>query len=106
MSLLSTLVDKLKNWFISMNEDGIPIPLIRDNHLDKGTLPGTMFCISFLVAIVTLVGKITHLLGDVDYNNVLWLLGLTGSFWVTEALGRKVSLDTANKKVDITDKAE
>jgi hypothetical protein len=32
-----------------------------------------------------LAGKITKVIGDVDYSNVLWLLGLTGGMY----LGRK-----------------
>lgn len=82
----------LKKTLISANEDGIPLPLIRDQHMNGGTLPGTMFFISFNVAIVTLIGKITKYVGDVDYSNVLWLLGVTGSFWVIEALGKKIKI--------------
>lgn len=93
----------LKDQLVKMNEEGIPLPLIRDNHLDKGTLPGTMFVVSFTVAILLLIGKVTHLTGEIDYTNVLWLLGLTGSFWVTEALGRKVKFDAEAKSVDIGD---
>lgn len=106
MSLLATLIEKLKNAAISVNDNGIPLPLLRDPVKDRGSYPLTMFFISFNVALVTLIGKVTNFLGNVDYSNVLWLLGVTGSFWVAEVLDRKVTVDSANKKLDIGDKAD
>lgn len=90
----------VKAKLISMNENGIPLPLIRDQHMNGGSLPGTMFFVSFNVALITLVGKLTKYLGDVDYSNVMWLLGITGSFWVIEALGKKVSIGKDKIEVD------
>jgi hypothetical protein len=72
-----------------MNEGGFPLPMLRDPKTKKGSVTLTMFWISFNIAILTLAGKITKVLGDVDYSNVLWLLGITGSFY----LGRKMQSD-------------
>lgn len=92
MSILSGFVDYLKTKAVAMNEEGIPLPLIRDQHMNGGSLPGTMFFISFNVALLTLIGKITKYLGDVDYSNVMWLMGITGGFWFMEAMGKKFSI--------------
>lgn len=104
MNLFQTVLTWIKEKAVAMNEDGIPIPLIRDQHMDGGTLPGTMFFVSFNVALLTLIGKLVDRLGSVDYSNVLWLLGVTGSFWVIEALGKKVSIGKDKIEVDAGEK--
>lgn len=100
MSIIVSVMSWIKDKLIAANEDGIPLPLIRDQHMNGGSLPGTMFFISFNVALVTLIGKLTKYLGDVDYSNVLWLVGVTGSFWVIEALGKKISIGKDKIEVD------
>jgi hypothetical protein len=57
-----------------------------------------MWFISFNIAIITLIGRVTKVLGDVDYNSVLWLFGITGSFY----LGRKMQRD-ANGSMSLGD---
>jgi hypothetical protein len=79
------MFEKIKNWLLRMNEEGIPLPMLRDPKNGKGSVTLTMFWISFNIAVLTLAGKITKVIGDVDYSNVLWLLGLTGGMY----LGRK-----------------
>lgn len=104
MSIIDSVVNWIKDKAIAMNEEGIPLPLIRDQHMNGGSLPGTMFFISFNVALITLIGKLTKYLGDVDYSNVMWLLGVTGSFWVIEALGKKISIGKDKIEVDGVEK--
>jgi hypothetical protein len=65
-----------------MNKKGVPIPLARDPKTGKGSLTFTMSVVSFGVCIVLLAGKVTNILGDVDYDNALWLLGLTLSTYL------------------------
>ena len=100
MNILSLAFNWFKEKAIAMNEEGIPLPLIRDQHMNGGSLPGTMFFISFNIAMLTLIGKITKYLGEVDYSNVLWLLGVTGSFWVIEALGKNISIGKDKIEID------
>lgn len=92
MNILSVFISKLNEKLVKMNEEGIPLPYIRDSHINGGSLPGTMFFISFNIAILTLLGKVTKYLGDVDYSNVIWLLVTTGGFWTVEALGKKITI--------------
>lgn len=106
MNLFQLVLNWIKEKAISLNEEGIPLPLIRDQHMNGGSLPGTMFFISFNVALVTLIGKLTKYFGEVDYSNVLWLLGVTGSFWVIEALGKKISIGKDKIEVDGEEKKE
>lgn len=70
---------------VFLNEKGIPLPLIRDNGTNEGSFTLTMFFISFNVALLALIGKLAGYLGGIDYQNVIWLLGLTGSFYLGKA---------------------
>lgn len=80
---LQFLYDKL----VFLNEKGIPLPLLRDNHTNEGSFTLTMFWIAFNISVITLAGKVSGFLGGVDFNNTLWLLGICGSFY----LGRTVT---------------
>ena len=79
----------LKNKLIELNEEGIPLPLIRDPHINAGSFPLTMMFISFNVCLLALIGKLDGKLGGVDYNNALWLFSICGGFY----LGRKIQGD-------------
>lgn len=94
------MLTRIYRFFVRLNEKGIPIPLIRDQHMNGGTLPGTMFFISFNVALLTLLGRIVKLVDGVDYSNVMWLMGLTGSFWFMETIGKKVSITKDKFELD------
>jgi hypothetical protein len=76
------LLEKIKKLAHDANDKGIPIPLARDNRSGRGSYTLTMFWISFNVSILTLLGKVTNVVGDVEYSNVLWLLGITGSLYM------------------------
>jgi hypothetical protein len=79
------------------NEKGIYVPLLRDTQTGKGSVTLTMFWISFNIAILALIGKISKLAGDIDYSSVIWLYAVTGAFY----LGRKVQ--TGKSGVDLGD---
>jgi len=79
------MLEKIKSWMLKMNQEGFPIPMLKDPKTGKGSVTLTMYWIAFNIAILTLAGKITKIIGDVDYSNVLWLFGLTGGMY----LGRK-----------------
>jgi len=46
-----------------------------------------MLVTSFTVCVGTLAGKVTHMIGEVDYSNCLWLFGICSSLY----FGRKIS---------------
>lgn len=79
------MLEKIKNWLLSANAQGIPLPLLKDLKSGTGSYTLTMYFITFNLAVFTLLGKVTKLVGDVDYNNVLWLYGMSASIY----LGRK-----------------
>ena len=76
------MIEKLKQLFAKMNSEGIPIPLARDPKTGKGSITFTMAATSFGLCVLLLAGKIAKLMGEFDYNNALWLLGLTLSSYL------------------------
>lgn len=70
------MLEKLAQFFNSLNEKGVPLPLIRLNG--KPTMTGTMAFISFNTALLGQIGKVTKFLGDVDLTqaNYLFLICL------------------------------
>lgn len=94
------MFEKIKSWLLSANENGLPIPLIRDNVKGKGSTTLTMYWISFFVSLLLLSGKAADKFGGVDYEDTLWLLGITGSFYV----GRKIQ--GSGKNFNLGDSAQ
>jgi len=80
-------MDKIKQFFNDMNQKGIPVPMARDPKSGQGSITATMFIMTHVACILLLLGKVTNVVGNVDYSQLLWLYGLTGSFY----LGRKIS---------------
>jgi hypothetical protein len=92
--------EKIKTWLLKMNSDGFPMPMLKDPKTGKGSVTLTMMWISFNVSILALAGKVTNLLGGVDYSDTLWLLGLTSSLY----LGRKIQKNGKDFTIDQEDK--
>lgn len=100
------MIEQLAKFFSNLNRNGIPIPLARDPKTNKGSLTFTMAVVSFGCCILLLAGKITNLIGDVDYDNALWLLGMTLSAYLGrqyQKSGKDISIGatvSANEKTD------
>lgn len=75
-------MNELSKFFAKLNSKGIPIPLARDPKTGVGSLTFTMAVISFGICVLLLAGKLANLIGEVDYDNALWLLGLTLSTYL------------------------
>lgn len=73
-----------------MNKKGIPLPLLRDPTTGQGSVSLTMMVTSFAICLVTLAGKITKVIGEVEYANCLWLFGICSSLY----FGRKMNKHT------------
>lgn len=92
--------NKIKEYLLKMNQDGVPLPMLKDPKTGKGSVTLTMMWISFNVSILALAGKVTKILGGVDYSDTLWLLGLTSSLY----LGRKIQKNGKDFTIDTEDK--
>lgn len=96
------MLEKMKKFLDKLNSRGIPLPTIRDPKNGRGSITLTMFWISFNISILTLAGKITNVIGDIDYSNVLWLLGITGGMY----MGRRFQSDKNGISVEGTNNEE
>ena len=79
-----------------MNGYGIPLPLLRINGAP--TLTGTMVFISFNTALLGQIGKISHILGEVDLTQANYLFGIC----LAAYLGRKIQTNGSTKSVEFT----
>jgi hypothetical protein len=69
------MLEKLKNLLSSLNQNGIPFPLARDNKTGRGSYSKTFIIISSLYVQIGLIGKFTKLLEGIDMVSALsWFL--------------------------------
>ena len=61
--------------------------MIQDPKTGKASVTLTMFIVSFTIAIIGLIGKVSNITGTITYSDIMWLYGLSGSFY----LGRKMT---------------
>lgn len=97
-------MNELSKFFSKLNSQGIPIPLARDPKTGVGSLTFTMAVVSFGICILLLAGKIANLIGNVDYDNALWLLGLTLSTYLGRQFqknGRQLNVSSEEKSPKI-----
>lgn len=74
-------MSKIKELLVKMNEGGIRLPLLKDHDKGRGSYTLTMFVASWIVGVVLLSGKALKYFGEVDYSNVLMLIGIMGAFY-------------------------
>ena len=93
---------KLKDFITKMNQNGVPIPLIRDPRSGSASMTATLVFISFNTALLGQIGKITNLVGSVDLTqaNYLFMLSL-GAY-----LGRRMQGNGTTKSVDMAKDGE
>lgn len=90
---MENLIAKIKEFIQKLNESGVPLPMVKIDG--KPTFTGTMTFISFNTALLGQLGKVSHILGDVDLTqaNYLFMICL-GAY-----LGRKMQ---KNSKGDVS----
>ena len=89
------MFEKLKILVDELNKKGINLPMISDPKTGQGSVTLTMFIVSFTIAALALIGKVSNITGQFNYSDVMWLYGLSGSFY----LGRKISGSGKNMEV-------
>ena len=103
------MLDKINKLIADMNAKGIPVPLARDPKSGRGSLTFTMAIVSFGACLVLLAGKAADKLGGIDYDNALWLLGLTLSTYVGrqyQKVGKQVTISGETQETTQAPKAQ
>lgn len=95
MNTLSIIIENLRSFVSTLNEKGIPIPMIRVDG--KASLTATMAFLSFNNALLGQLGKIAGLAGGVDLTNSNYLFGIC----LAAYLGRKMQGNGVAKTVEV-----
>ena len=78
-----------------MNDKGIPVPLFRDPDKDGPSITFTFYYATGWLAILSLIGKFSKVLGEIDISGAIYLfLSAAGLY-----LGRKVVGDSKNVEI-------
>lgn len=65
----------LKELLISLNKNGIPVPLVRDPKIEMGSVSLTLVFISSIYVQIGLIGKFSHWF-DIDMTSAITWFGL------------------------------
>ncbi|NJO65459.1 MAG: hypothetical protein HC836_47420 [Richelia sp. RM2_1_2] len=66
------MLDGLKSFIVKLNESGVPLPMVRTNG--KPSLTATLVFLSFNMALLGQLGKISNFFGDIDLTQSNYLL--------------------------------
>jgi hypothetical protein len=88
-------ISKLKDFVNRLNQQGVPMPMLRDPKTGAASMTATLVFLSFNTALLGQLGKITNILGSIDLTqaNYLFLLSL-GAY-----LGRRFQSDGTKKTI-------
>lgn len=81
---MQQLIDKIKGFINSLNEKGIPTPVLRDMVSAKPSITYTMFLVAFVLTVLASFEVGASKLG-LKFDQCLELLGYTGIGYI----GRK-----------------
>lgn len=90
------MIDKLREFARFLNKHGVPLPFIRDPKTQRSSVSLTMMVLSFLVALIGLIGKASGFFGGVDLSQAMMLLGITSGLYFS----RKISKDADKLTVE------
>ncbi len=94
------MLDKVKEFIKKMNEQGIPLPMIRVD--EKPSITATFAFIAFNSALFGQIGKVTKMLGTVDLDAANYLFfGCLFAY-----LGRRMTADKGKIEAGSKDKGE
>lgn len=93
----NSIVNKIKVFVNMLNSKGVPVPMLRDPKTGQASMTATLVFLSFNTALLGQLGKISHLLGNIDLTqaNYLFLCSL-GAY-----LGRRMQSSGTDKSVDL-----
>lgn len=80
------MLEKIKDFLVKMNQEGFPLPLLRDPKTGQGSVSLTMLVLSFNVVLLGLIGKSAGFLGGVDLTQAIYWNVLTASLYFGRTL--------------------
>ena len=88
------LKEKWKQFTTNMNENGVPLPMVRENG--KASMSATLVFLSFNVWLISINAKLASTLGGVDSNATLQMFIVCAGLY----FGRKFQA-TSDGKVTV-----
>ena len=79
--------EKIKKFILTLNEKGIPLPMLRDPFTKIPSVSLTMLVISFNIVLFGLIGKSAKMLDGVDLQQAIYWFGICAGLY----FGRKIS---------------
>lgn len=86
------MIEKLKTLARFLNTNGVPLPFARDPKTGRSSVSLSMMLVSFVVAVIGLIGKASGFFGGVDLSQAMMLFGLSSGLYFS----RKISKDANN----------
>lgn len=83
------MIDKIKEFVKKLNENGVPLPMLRDPVNGKSSVSLTMMFIAFNINIAGLIGKLSGFLGEVDLGGANTLFITTAGLYFARRINTK-----------------
>lgn len=91
------MLDNIKQFIVSLNSKGIPLPFLRDPKTGAGSVSLTMMFISFNVVLVGLIGKWSKAL-DIDLQQAIYWFMITSGLYFGRSLTKNENKVELNKE--------
>jgi hypothetical protein len=87
---MGILYNKLKQQIAYWQKNGVPILFWRDEQKKAPSVSLTMMLISFVLCILSVIGKFTRIAEGVDVENSMQLLIITSSLYFGRSFSKKM----------------
>jgi hypothetical protein len=90
---MNELYEKLKKQIAYWQKNGVPILFWRDEQKKAPSVSLTMMLISFVLCVLSVIGKFTRIAEGVDVENSMQLLIITSSLYFGRSFSKKMQSD-------------
>jgi hypothetical protein len=87
---MNNLYEKFKKQIASWQKNGVPILFWRDEQKKSPSVSLTMMLISFILCVLSVIGKFTRIAEGVDVENSMQLLIITSSLYFGRSFSKKM----------------
>lgn len=87
---MNDLYEKIKKQISYWQKNGVPILFWRDEQKKAPSVSLTMMLISFILCVLSVIGKFTRIAEGVDVENSMQLLIITSSLYFGRSFSKKM----------------
>ena len=92
---------KIKSLITKLNEQGVPVPMLRDPLKGRPSVSLSMLFISFNVVLIGLIGKWADKLGGIDLTQAIYWFGMCSALYFSRSFsgdGKSQTVSNDEKK--------